>query len=376
MSIRNNHLVVQMLSVAAVFVVGCEPDIDGAATGRPTQGNTADFEQAEAVVTIAPRGALSDVMVVSYNDRTQDPNDPKIIYPSGPSGDERTIFRGASLMGWSTSVDGGQTFTYRGKVQPPAGWSMIYGDPALATSGEQIVYLANIASSDAAFPSSGEIVDMSPRDFFDGFCIARSGDGGLTFPAVKCFKKGVCAGTNIGCSNDADCSLGGTCNGVFYDGTSLAANDTDVFFASTDTANDTMDVWHASSTDLNFTRIAKRPFDGIDMTLHPRLRIFGNRLFILGHKDDGDVVASFLEIGTSVFSAPLLVSLKADLSVEEFSDRAMRNANQFSFDIGSASDGTQIRIATTRIIGSHRFIDISRCAPSLMPNPNQPEFAQ
>jgi len=374
----NHPSVVLLLSLCLPVVVGCEPNTDGVATGLPSQGNTADYEQAETVVTIVPRGIQPDRMIVSYNDRTQDPGDPKIIYPSGLSGDDRTIFRGASLMGWSTSVDDGATFTYQGKVQPPVGWSLVWGDPALTTSGDLTVYLANLAGSDVKFPPSGEIVNMGVRDFLDGFCVARSGNGGVAFSAVECFKKGVCEGANLACSNDADC-FSGQCNGVLYDGSALAATGTDVFFASTDVHNSTVDVWQASTAGLNFQRIADLPFDNNEMTLHPRLRIFGNRLYVLAHRSDGVVLASFLEIGTSTFSDPLAVSLTADVNFTAFlSDRALRTANQFSFDVGngSATSGAELRVAITRILGEKRHIEVYRCSRDLLPLPGFPGVAQ
>lgn len=145
-------------------------------TGAPGQGNTSDYEQAEAVASLGRADQLTDVITVAFNDRTTDPDDPKFIYPDGPSGTQRIVKRGASLMGWSYSLDGGQSFDYGGRVSPPTGWSVIWGDPALATSGSGFdVYLAELAGSDDEFPDSGELVNTGPP--LDGFCVAKSSDG-------------------------------------------------------------------------------------------------------------------------------------------------------------------------------------------------------
>jgi hypothetical protein len=95
--------------VLAAIAMGCEPDVN-AVTGGPEQGVTPEYEQAETAITVAHREPLVDVITITFNDRTQDPSDPKTVYPSP---EQRIVYRGESLMGWSTSTDDGASFTYR-----------------------------------------------------------------------------------------------------------------------------------------------------------------------------------------------------------------------------------------------------------------------
>ena len=348
-------------------------------TGDPTQGDTEDFEQAETAITIVPRGAQADVIVVGFNDRTQNPADPKIEYPAA---NERILHRGASLMGWSTSTDVGASFTYHSQLAPPAGWSLLYGDPFLTTSGEQVVYMSNLGGSDAKFPASGEFFSdatgPSVRTVLDGFCIARSADGGLSFPELRCFKHGTCTVGGTECANDAECApANGVCNGMLYDGTALAADTEFVFFASMSlpafVPTQTFDVWRASSSGLNFQRIVP-PFPGMKMATHPRLQIFNRHLYILGHEANGVVFASRLDLDDpmAVWSTPQAVSRDAVVQPEVLlSDRSIRTANQFSFDIGMNPQTAmnELRVAITRRSEDNKlFIELSRCPTDLSTN--------
>lgn len=90
-----------------VALAGCDNDLGQPATGSPFQGVTEDYEQAETAISVARIGGASssygyDVVTVAFNDRTQDPTNPKIEYAvddNDPTIVHRTVHHGASLMG-------------------------------------------------------------------------------------------------------------------------------------------------------------------------------------------------------------------------------------------------------------------------------------
>jgi hypothetical protein len=150
-------------------------------------------EQAE--VTIIASQTLFPTLVAGFNDFSYDTN---FIYsPSIADPQSRQVVRGVSAMGWSTSVDAGVSWLYHGKINPPSGWSAIWGDPTLAVDplNHSIVYYAMLAASDDAWNAEtggANITNLSPgRDMVDGFCVARSTNEGIDFPQVTCQKTGT-----------------------------------------------------------------------------------------------------------------------------------------------------------------------------------------
>jgi hypothetical protein len=97
--------------------------------------------------------------------------------------------QGFSLIGWSTSNDFGQSWTYRGQIAPPNGWSEFGADPSVAVdpSNPSTVYAVALAISDqrwANIPGATPAVSpIYPIPFVDSFCVATSFDAGQTFPA-------------------------------------------------------------------------------------------------------------------------------------------------------------------------------------------------
>ena len=389
--------------VSVAVLCGCgDPPVE--VTGDPTQGDTRYYEQAEAVASLGKSDELTEVVTVAFNDRTQDPDDPKITYPDGgPSGIHRNLYHGASLMGWSYSVDNGAHFTYsEHRVSPPNGWAVIWGDPSLAASPSGFnVYFANLAGSDVVFNSDGPIVDASPT--LDGFCVAKSINGGIDFQDVKCFKKGVCSNTGNPCTGDfpqcfVPAPIGGTpsfgtCNGAFYDGTSLATWGSDVFFAAKNcgpgmgcVGDNPFDVWRATGNTLDFSPLPDlHPFDNLATWNHPRLKVHGNRLYVVGTTEHGGVfwpTAASLDLTqgeAATWSPPLRIGANLYFGDVNIGDKVLRLANQFSYDVGQSENGeqTQLRVAYTRATGGGRlFIEYSVCALPLIESPDLPGFAQ
>src|SRR5712691_9650182 len=148
-----------------------------AVTGRDGDP-TASGTQSETAATLAMVGNTTRI-VVAYNDETNEQD--LITYTET----DRVVNSGASLMGWSYSDNGGTTWTYGGKLKPPDGWSVLWGDPALGTSKTKpnVVFMSNLAVPAAKFagPISGLL-----GDFIGGACLAKSTDGGKTFNIYQC----------------------------------------------------------------------------------------------------------------------------------------------------------------------------------------------
>src|SRR5262249_26844036 len=147
-------------------------------SGQPGQGNTQKFDQSETAVNVSNFAAKS-VITVSSNDGTD--TDATILYTSST----RKVLKGTSLMGWSYSQDSGATWKFGGKLAPPAGWSVLWGDPAITRShlDQRYVFLSNLAIPDSKFPAGG--IDGPVNSYMGGACIARSTDGGITFASPK-----------------------------------------------------------------------------------------------------------------------------------------------------------------------------------------------
>lgn len=101
------------LAGASAVLTGC------AQPGSPITGNKEDSRtQSETAATSSYAGW--DILVVTYNDETG--TEPTIQYSPGG----RKVLHGATLMGWSYSLDHGQTWKYGGKVNPPKGWAALW----------------------------------------------------------------------------------------------------------------------------------------------------------------------------------------------------------------------------------------------------------
>src|SRR5258708_3428962 len=130
-------------------------------TGAQTSDPTFNFEQAETAVAVALKDAHTAFGIITYNDGTEPSSN--ITYTTGaegtPASGTREIYNGASLMGYSwVQYDptlryptvGSTAWTYlaggTGKPRPPAGWSLVWGDPSITVSqtDSSLVFIANV----------------------------------------------------------------------------------------------------------------------------------------------------------------------------------------------------------------------------------------
>lgn len=334
----------------------------GVVTGQNQE--TLEAMQSETAATTSFASGKHRV-VVTFNDETG--NGPKINY--GPT--SRKIHKGASLMGRSYSEDKGKTWTYGGKVTPPSGWSVLWGDPAITTSGASyaVLFLANLAIPDSKFPPGGidGYVNYGAKGaYIGGACIARSTDGGVTFDNHQCVsnKEPVV--------DDPD-----AVNGHFYDGGSMASTPSGEIFASfIDISSGQIRVWRAANHNTQFELLGN-PFPNLVPGSHPRLRA----------SLDGWLYAAAAIVTQSGYKVYINrwrngqweqpVPVSNDMvpggevnlnSTVDGSPLTIRFGPQFSYDIGAASEGGNdaIRFLYTRQAASGRlYVEGAACAANL-----------
>lgn len=322
----------------------------GQVTGQTAA--TAATTQSETAGTTSFVNGTSRI-VVSFNDETPDTN--LIVYGPGT----RHTNLGATQLGWSYSDDGGATWTYGGSLPPPAGWAVLWGDPAMTTSGASysMVFLSNLAMPTSKFPAGGidgsVITGNGKTSYIGGACIAKSKDGGKTFAHFQCVQ-----------NTDPVADVSDATLGHFYDGGSMASSPSgEVFAAFADIATSQIDVWRSPDGNKPFERIAT-PFPNYVVASHPRLRIapdgslyaaaqilasaetfyvylsrFTNGQWQVPHgASNTTVVYPSVDFGATVQGSALTV----------------RTGPQFSFDVGAASEGggDAVRLLYTRRDGN------------------------
>lgn len=346
-----------LLSVGAA---GCEKSgvpVTGAEAGAPD----AKYGQSETAVTTAFAGGKY-IMVVAYNDGTN--SDQTILYTDTT----RKILPGASLMGWSYSLDKGQTWTYGGRVQPPNDWAVLWGDPAITGSegSYNYVFMSNLAIPNSKMPAGGIDGAVNPNGqdaYIGGACIARSTDGGVTFQAYQCV------------SNTEKTGVPNSEKGHFYDGGSMASSKQgEIYAAFVDIVTRQIDVWRSPDESGQFVMLPA-PFTGMTIRSHPRLRVnpADGALYVAAQRGDGTVfVNRYLngQWGSPVAASDPGAALYPDITFT--SGLEVRTGPQFSFDIGAASDETgkdAIRFLHTRWDGGQKryYVRGSFCPRSLSP---------
>jgi hypothetical protein len=290
-------------------------DVTGYGPG-PAGDPTYNYNQAEAVISV--NGGGEGIITVTYNDNTDTAAD---LFQYTET--TRTVLHGASLMGWSNSYDGGVSYTYSGKVNPPSGWAILWGDPSIASWSQNLdyVFIANLGISENMVPPGGSMIGAA-SDYIDGGCIARSTNGGVTFAAPQCVSD----------------------EGHFYDGSSLSIDTNgSVWAAFRDVDSNQIDVWRATSVTGTFTLFAN-PFPGKTMVSHPRLRSFGTLTYVMAQDSSLRLwIArrSGSGWGTPV-SPPTQFTPSGPLNLDMSGGEVLRTAYQFAFDVANTQVTTGI----------------------------------
>jgi len=295
------------------------------------------------------------IITVTYNDDTDKAN--KIDYTAST----RTTKTGATLMGWSYSLDGGKTWKYGGSITPTSNWPVLWGDPAITSdfADQRYVFISNLAVPVAKMPANGKI--QGPlNSYLGGACIARSQDGGVSFKLAQCV------------TNDSD----------FYDGGSMVAAGSDfdrrVFAAFVDVDTDRIDVWSSPNDTGSFSLMAN-PFPGMSMHSHPRLRFDRDSDALLVGALDGSGQVWLNRFKGGSWGKPTLASLPSAGNPDiTLSDRNLRTGYQFSYDIGAPSQNGDdaIRVVyAVRDEGSGKlYVRGSRCTSNLSVCDDAPEW--
>ncbi len=318
-------------------------------TGQNAEDPTWSRGQSETSVA-AGYGPYAGHIVVAYNDLTG--TEETILFPPG----SRKVLSGASLMGWSYSADGGRTWRYGGKVAPNELFPVLWGDPAVASSiyDPRYVFLSNLATAASKFPAegiTGSLVNADGSSPIGGACLARSSDGGTTFPPLQCLFTG-----------DLD----------FYDGGHMATNlRGETFVGYVNITKARVDAWRSPAIDGAFALLPD-PFPGHAVTIHPRLRaeLFSGDLYVLALDSSGTLLLNRWTNGA--WQQPQVAATgAAGYPNIAFSNRSLRTGPQFSFDVGAASmpdgrDAVRVLYAAPdggrlRVKGSMCFADLRAC---------------
>jgi hypothetical protein len=306
---EGRSLVALAALAALLSLTGCPPP------GNPVTGggdDTAPRTQSETAVSVTNvRG--KHIMTVAYNDESGTAS--TVLYTPV----SRTVLTGASLMGWSYSTDDGVTWTHR-KAVPPVSWAALWGDPAIESDfyDQRYVFMSSLAIPLGKMPAGGIVGPVN--DFLGGACIARSEDGGMNFAIHQCVFN----------------------NFHFYDGGSIVAaglsSDRRVFAAFVDWTSKKIDVY-ASPTDTGtFTRM-EDPFPNMVMVSHPRLRFDRDTDSLYVAAIQQSDLKVYLNRFSRGWGKPIAASTTMAVNpVIALSDRTIRTAYQFSYDVGTASD--------------------------------------
>jgi hypothetical protein len=297
--------------VCVAALTGCSCSTAVTVTGsreEPTRAGTQSETAAESAYADGRH-----IAVVTYNDDT---DDGKIQYTAT----DRVVFPGASLLGWSYSTDHGKTWTYGGKVRPPAGYGALWGDPAIVASRTSYrrVYISTLAIGASKIPPTGHHGSFTDGSI-TGACIARSDNGGINFQIQSCL----------------------TSNSDFYDGGAMAAAgswpDQRIFAAYVDVPKSRIDVWQSVDGLAPFQMLGN-PFPGMTMISHPRLAYddsSGALLVAAIARDDQRIYMNRL-VGNQ-WQTPVLASWATSRVEVPVGTQTIRTAYGFSFDVGAES---------------------------------------
>jgi hypothetical protein len=321
------------LLLAVVLSAGCEqPSVQ--VTGQPGSSTLpAPRTQSETIINVSylseARGVPEDqVISVSYNDdfdTASSGTQATIIQTS----QGRTVYSGASTLGWSYSTDGAQSWTYGGQVLPdsehgvPA--AVLWGDPSITHSrvDQHFVFIGNLMIPVSKYPADG--ISGFVTAYIGGGCVAKSSDGGRSFALYQCMQS---------TSTDA--------RGDIYDGGTMeAGNHGEIYVAWINLSAGTIDVWSASSETATFAMLPT-PFPGQTAAAHPLLRYDpdSGSLYALAPitlNADTDSAALFINRWDGSHWGTAKQASDPDLRSEPsiaFTGGAVRRGQPYSFDVG------------------------------------------
>jgi hypothetical protein len=326
-----------------------ESGTQGAALGvRVTGvGSTANAIQSETATNVASF-TNSSIVTVAYNDKTSTSS--SVVYTATT----RTIYRGATLMGFSYSKDGGVTWTHGTKVPTPAGISALWGDPGLTGSltNHNYVFLSNLAMPDALFPGASTTAD-NLEPLLGGACIARSSDGGISFSNYQCVNNSL----------------------HFYE----------IYSAYVDVTASQIDVYRALTETKPFG-LLPAPFPGESISTHPRLRVDTVNNVLYAAAVDSKMNLRMNSFDGTRWGRAITVSRSVNFSgtaewypvIPMSGLNPLRTGPQFSFDVGTASvrgdDAVRVLYTSRDSTSNTLYVRGSVCKRDLSGCTDAPEY--
>lgn len=344
--------------------VGDESGSDAVARVEQAIQNLESTHGAETAVTTINNGW----MVITDNE-----DDPGFITYNNNS---RQVRPNTSMMGFfqlSPDFDPDEAVGVSGRVRPPAGWSVLWGDPAITRNraNPSRIYMVNLAVPTSKFPASGTIegpVNPSglPAEFcsayLGGACIARSSNLGASFTLA---------------ASDCVQRITPSCpNGTFYDGSDLETDTSGrVYAAFTDVSRNSTDVYLATSQTGSFARVTDPPGGG-STVMHPRLKFGPSGLYMLQLTSSFNLTISRYPAGSSrsgTWTTPVQVASSITASDVVLSDRSLRLGPEYDLDIGPNEFGSQeIRVVYTVIVNGNHHVRAAKCTTGTTISCSQP----
>ncbi len=293
----------------------------------------------QSETSIATSGGYG--IVVAYNDELD--NDPTIVQT--PT--SRTVYRGASLMGWSWAPDSSGPWVHK-RLTPPTFWPVLWGDPATVVSraNRTIVYMSNLAAPEAKFAkaanASGGVVG-SLRQAIGGACIARSPDAGRSFELVMC----------------------ATNQNKFWDGGSMESDLNGTIYAGYWALDDKkIDIIRFDAIASGYS-LLPRPFGSLVIGSHVRLRydVISRRLYAAALESTGDLWATYWD-GSSWSNPVQIGQSEWDFDVY-FGSTRVRGGVPFSFDVAASQSFDKVARFVFVRPGSPHQLDTVFCSPEL-----------
>jgi hypothetical protein len=342
---------------------------------------TIPAQQSETAYNVSQLGGGTRVETIAYNDKSSEAPT-FLVYGANT----RTIFPGASLMGWSfrtrTTANPDPPWTHA-KVRPPAGTAVIWGDPSIASHPDlqNVVLIANLSMPTNKFPGASIVGEMpSTCNSFGGGCVARSTDGGVTFSIVNCFVDPTDTGQM--CTPPFEKT-----KGHFYDGSAVAITKSGTTFSGfaafvdTDTGREA--VWKMADVTgappaQQFVRESQRmgtmgnigvPDNGElgEIDTHQRLQADGADLWKMS-RDGADLKVNIhgqnrpFKVIASNAHTPFSVQFPND----GFGGVFVRTGPQFAFDIGVNEAGQkEMRFVYVASEGGLSFMQAGFCTMDL-----------
>lgn len=313
-------------------------------TGQPNTW-TESGNQFEGVINIAtfPQNNTF-VAVVMFNDHSDQYSDSNKVQYTETT---RTIFSGASLFGWSfvnTNEPWYQNQWVASHEIVPASspFGIYWGDSGIAMqpNDPHIVYMTQLALHKDLIPPQG----IQGTFEGSGAVVFRSNVSGETF------------------LNSTEAAL--TNNRHFYDGSSLAADNTGAFYAAyLDVTTAKIDVWRSASYTSPFSLL---PNSGIvSATSHPRLMVnpANNDLYLMTQSGSDLKIARRV---AGVWQAPVTAAtgVISNSSIAMGTTAGLpgklRFGPQYSFDVA----GSELRFVYTKPVGALLRVFGGKCTTS------------